>query len=70
LPFQTMQKPVMPRSVRRPPTAIPILPPRVKTPVEGVYVPVGTADGEVMFAGVVEKSDPLIETVPPGTGCC
>jgi hypothetical protein len=31
-----MQKPVIPRSKRIPPTAMPILAPRVKTPVEGV----------------------------------
>jgi hypothetical protein len=49
---------------------MPILAPRVKAPVEGVYVPVGTEDGAVMFTGVVENSDPLMEIVAPGTGCC
>jgi len=65
-----MQNPVAPKIASRAPTAIPILAPRVKPPVEGLKLEIGVADGVVIFAGVVEKREPLMEIVLPGVGCC
>jgi hypothetical protein len=64
-----MQNPAMDMRSMIAPIAIPIFAPSVR-PLLGVYTPVGVGVGEVMLTGVVEKSEPWMEMVLPGVGCC
>jgi hypothetical protein len=52
------------------PTAMPILAPRVRPPVEGLKDDWGLEEGLVIWMRVLEKTLPDNDMVLPDDGCC
>lgn len=65
-----MQKPARPRAKMMAPTAMPILAPRLRPPVDGLKEDCAPEEGFVIWMRVSEKTLPENDMVFPDDGCC